>query len=257
MEDMKAEKQDDICVLRMSRARANAINGTMLAELDTLIDEAANDDTIRGLVLASNHPRVFSAGIDLHEVSQYDRETMGMFFVRFIDLYESLYLLPKPVVAAISGHAMGGGAVLAIACDIRILARGDYKLALNEIDIGVVLPPGLMRMLVNLVGSGPAREILLSGDPLTPARALEVGLANELVDPDRVMDRALARCGELAQKPPQAFAAIKRNLRAISGHSATGGDRHALDQFLEHWFSAEAEAGRQTLLASLAEKSQR
>lgn len=252
MAEIKCEKQDSILVVKMIRGKANALNLAMVEELNAAVDEAARDDALRGVVLASGRPRFFSSGFDATEVFRYDRETMTLFFSRFIDLYESLYLLPKPVVAAVSGHAYAGGAILAISCDIRILARGNFGFALNEINLGIVLPPGIIRMAVSAAGVNHAREMLLCGDPLTPARALEIGLANSVEEPEAVLENAISRCSALAQKPGTAYAAIKHALRELTGHPTMGDDKRVLGDFIEHWFSEEVESRKQALLKSLA-----
>jgi enoyl-CoA hydratase/carnithine racemase len=251
MAEIKCERPDDILVVTMMRGKANALNLGIIEELNAAVDEAACDDAIRGVVLASNRPRFFSSGFDATEVFRYDRETMTLFFSRFIDLYESLYLLPKPVVAAVSGHAYAGGAILALSCDFRILAKGNFGFALNEINLGMVLPPGVIRMAVSAAGPNRAREMLLFGDPITPARALEIGLAYSLAEPEAVLETATLRCSALAQKPRATYAATKHSLRGLTDHSATGDDKRALGDFIEQWFSEETESRKQTLLKSL------
>jgi len=210
---------------------------------------AAADDSVRGLVLASDRPRFFSSGFEIREVFTYDRAGMAAFFGRFIDLYESLYHFPKPVVAALSGHTFAGGAILAIACDFRIMAEGDFGFALNEINLGLSLAPTMCRMLVNAVGPVHAREVMLLGEPLRPARALEIGLARELAPAAQVRDRAIACARFLAAKPPAAYREIKRSLREFGGREDTRSDRATLGQFLDMWFSAEAQGARQTVAA--------
>jgi enoyl-CoA hydratase/carnithine racemase len=251
MAEIRCERQEGILVVTMMRGKANSLNLVMIEELNSAVDEAAREETILGLVLASDRPRFFSSGFDAKEVFRYDRETMILFFSRFIDLYESLFLLPKPVVAAVSGHAYAGGAVLAISCDLRILAKGNFGFALNEINLGIVLPPGIIRMAVSAAGINRAREMLLCGDPLTPSRALEIGLAHSLVEPEAVLETAILRCRELARKPGAAFAAIKHSLRELTDHSMTGDDKRVLGSFIEQWFSEEAESRKQALLKSL------
>ena len=157
------------------------------------------------------------SGFDIREVFAYDRDGMTAFFGRFIDLYESLFHFPKPVVAALSGHTFAGGAILAIACDFRIMAEGDFGFALNEINLGLSLSPTMRRMLVNAVGPVHAREVMLVGEPLTPARALEIGLARELAPAGQVRDRAIACARFLAKKPPAAYGQMKRSLREFGG----------------------------------------
>ncbi len=255
MAEVRCERRNGIFVATLMRGKANTLNLSIIEELNAAVEEAARDEAIRGLVLASDRPRFFSAGFDFREVLHYDRETMTLFFTRFIDLYESIYLLPKPVVAAVSGHAVAGGAILAISCDVRILAKGDFGFSLNEINLGLVLPPGVVRMAVSAVGSNHARQMLLFGDPLTPERALEVGLAHALVEPEAVLDAAITCCTALAEKPSGAYAAVKHALRDLADHAATGDDKLFLPDFIERWFSQEVEARKHALLRSLASHS--
>ena len=246
MEHIQSERLDNLLILTLSRGKANALNSALVEELYTALAAAADDDSVRGLVLASDRPRFFSSGFDIREVFTYDRDGMAAFFSRFIDLFESLYGFPKPVVAALSGHTFAGGAILAIACDFRIMAEGDFGFALNEINLGLAVTPTIRHMLADAVGVPRAREVLLFGEPLTPARALEIGLVRELAPAAEVRDRAIACARLLAAKPPNAFREIKRSLREFSSADAPS-DRTNLDQFLEFWFSVEAQDARRAV----------
>lgn len=247
MEHIHSERSGDLSILTLSRGKANALNHALVEELCGAVEAAAADDSVRGLVLASDRPRFFSSGFDIREVFAYDRDGMAAFFGRFIDLYESLYRFPKPVVAALSGHTFAGGAILAIACDFRIMAEGEFGFALNEINLGLALSPTIRRMLADAVGVARARDVLLFGEPLSPARALEIGLVRELAPAEQVRDRALACARLLAAKPPAAYREIKRSLRGFGGPTDTSSDRATLSQFLDMWFSAEAQDARRAV----------
>ncbi len=155
MEYLLSERDGSLLVLTLARGKANALNRALVEELLSEVTAAAADDSVRGLVLASNRPRFFSSGFDVREVFTYDPPGMTEFFGRFIDLYESLYRFPKPLVGAVSGHCFAGGAILATACDFRIMAEGEYGYALNEVKLGLALPGTLRKMLV---AAKPARE---------------------------------------------------------------------------------------------------
>src|SRR5262249_19605191 len=142
MEFVKSERDGKLLVVTISRGKANALNSAVVEELHLVLDDAEESADVRGVVVASDRPKFFSAGFDVVEVFSYDRETMRVFFGRFMDLYERMLRFPKPVVAAVTGHAYAGGAVLALACDARVMSRGDFGFALNEINLGIVLPPG-------------------------------------------------------------------------------------------------------------------
>jgi enoyl-CoA hydratase/carnithine racemase len=251
MTSIRNEKKDGLLIVTMSRGKANALNAAMVEELTASVAEAAADD-VRGLVLASGCPNFFSAGFDAKEVFAYDRETMTAYFGAYIDLYDALFHLPKPVVGALSGHAMAGGAVLALACDVRVMAEGPFRFALNEINLGVVLSPGVVRMAVDAIGPRHARELFLEGESLTPARAKEIGLAAELAQPEKVLERAVARAHSLAEKPRGAFGIMKRTLIEVSGHPPLGSGRQHLGRFIDQWFTPECIERRQVLTLKLS-----
>ena len=250
MTTIRTENLDGLLVITMSRGSANPLNAAMIAEFHEALSMARADD-VRGLVLASDRPKFFSAGFDVKEVFAYGREEMTDYFGSFMDLYEGLFRLPKPVVGAISGHSVAGGSVLALTCDERVMADGPFQFALNEVNLGVVLPPGVIRMAVDAIGVHDARGLFLSGEALTPQRALAIGLASELAPPEKVLERAMARVRALCEKPAAAFGAIKQILIEVAGHDSEGADRRHLDRFVDHWFSAESVARRQALTASL------
>src|SRR5437868_2099523 len=109
MTSIRMENRDGLLVVALARGKANALNAAMLEELHGAVAQARAQDVL-GLVLASDRPKFFSAGFDATEVFQYDREMMTSYFGSFMDLYEDLFRLPKPVVAALSGHTVAGGA---------------------------------------------------------------------------------------------------------------------------------------------------
>lgn len=251
MENVQLERDGSLLILTLARGKANALNSALVEELYGALSVAVQDDSVRGLVLASDRPRFFSSGFDIREVFQYDRARMKSFFGRFIDLYETLNRFPKPVVAALSGHTFAGGAVLAIACDFRIMAEGDYGFALNEIKLGLALTPGIRRMAIAAVGIVHAPEMLLLGEPVTPARALEIGLVCELAPAEQVRARATSLARILTARPPVAYREIKRSLREFGGISDIATDRDSLDKFLDMWFSEEAQESRKAVAAGL------
>lgn len=145
---------------------------------------------------------------------------------------------------------MAGGAVLALACDARVMAEGEYGFALNEINLGLVLSMGILQMAVSAMGGRPARELILEGVTISPQRALAVGLAAELAPPGQAFARAEARARALMEKPPLAFAAVKRLFREFAVLTAER-EMQSLDTFVEHWTSAESRERRERLAASL------
>ena len=248
MEFVTVERDREIAVLSMGRGKANAFNQQITDELVEAFTEAANDVGVRAVVLASSRPRFFSAGLDAGEVFQYDRARMGEFFAKFIDLYEMMFHFPKPLVGAVSGHAYAGGAVLSLACHERVLASGEFGFALNEINLGIVVAPGMIRMARLAAGEKNAYR-MVCGETITPAAALEMGLAAEVVAPESVVTAATERARALAAKPPQAYKAVRQLFLETTGDGPS--DQKWLDRFLDHWFSDEALTLRAALTASL------
>lgn len=136
---------------------------------------------------------------------------------------------------------------------MRVMAEGNFGFALNEINFGAVLPPMLRRALISTVGAREATRIILTGDSVTPARALQIGLADEVVPPDKVLSAALNHAHRLAQKPAQAFAFSKRALQKDLAYPDT---EEILDDFVSQWFSPECQERRRQLTASVKMKSQ-
>jgi enoyl-CoA hydratase/carnithine racemase len=247
---IQTERDGHVLVARLAHGKANTLTTEVLEELHALLQRAADDNDVRGLVLASDVSRFFSAGFDVGQVFRYDANEMQSFFGKFIDVYQGLHKLPVGVVAAVTGHAYAGGAVLALACDWRVMTDGPSGFALNEINVGLSFPYGIARMVVNLLGAGYSRQVLLMGDPVSPDDALRIGLVNEVVPHDQVIERSLARAHQFASKPPGTFSAIKNQILEVTGCNDQS-DRDQLDAFIEAWDSEESRAARRALLASM------
>ena len=251
MPDIQLERDGHVLVATMARGKANALNAALVDELHAVLQTARDDATVGALVIASANPRLFCAGLDVGEVFAYDEAAMRHFFDRFVALLDGLRGLPKAVVAAVSGHAYAGGALIALASDFRVMADGEFGFALNEVDIGLVLPAEATRWIAPLLGAA-TRDVLLGGAAVSPRRALEVGLAADVVPASAVRDRAIALARTLADKPPAAFAAIKHGIvEALGGLPDAEGRRAFVDQFMRYWTGAESTARRQALMASM------
>jgi enoyl-CoA hydratase/carnithine racemase len=250
MQHIQLSSHDGLLTIRLARPKANALNSELVTELRETISAAASDASVRGAILASAVPGIFSAGFDAREIFPYGAVEIKTFFTNFTRLCHGILDFPKPLVAAVEGHAMAGGAIIALACDLRVFGEGKYGYALNEINLGLVLSQGIRDMAVAAMGAAAARELFLEGVTIDPSRAHAIGLACELAPAGSTLERSEARVRALMDKPPLAFTAVKRLFRETSVLPLAQ-ELDSLDTFVEHWMSAESVERRQALAASL------
>lgn len=200
-----------IRVVQLSRPPVNALNAELIGALEQAILCAERDDSVRVVVL-TGAPGVFSAGLDVREMMREPAAANAI--VRgFFSLQKTLACGTKPVIAAISGHCPAGGTVVSLLCDQRLMAEGDFRIGLNEVQIG--LYPGLTihQIFERVVGVRLAADFLSRGCMLDPAQALAAGLVDELCLPETLMTRALERAGELAALPVKTYTRTRQLVR--------------------------------------------
>ncbi len=199
-----------VAVLTLNRpARRNAIGSDVLGLLAAAVAAAAADDQVRALVIAGAG-RAFCAGADLTEIEALpDARAFRGFIARMTEVYQLIADCPKPSVAALHGVAFGGGLELALACDLRVAER-DARLGVPEMKLGVLPGAGGTQRLPRLVPAGIAKQMILTGEPITAPRAHALGLVNELAGPGEAVTAALGLAGQLAAGAPLALAAGKR-----------------------------------------------
>jgi enoyl-CoA hydratase len=236
VEGVRLERKDRLAVLRLDKARGNAIDGSLVEALIAAAAELGGDDGVRGVLLASAHPKLFSPGLDLVTLVALDRSAMKAFMGRFAEAVWALLGLGKPVVAAVNGHAVAGGCILALTADLRVLRKGA-QIGLNEVKIGVPLPWSVARLLRSRVPAAALAPVALLGRNLADDEALAAGLADELVSGDGFEERCLARLQEFAEKDPYAFRVTKRYLQGDLLEAMREREAAALDEWLDAWFS--------------------
>jgi enoyl-CoA hydratase/carnithine racemase len=217
MTDILYETQDQIAVITFNRpAVLNVFRRAMFQQLLSLLDDVAKDDSIR-VVLMTGAGRAFSAGIDLDEISHLFDGTMTMEQARaelseMQELTRRMVNLPKPIVAAINGVAIGAGAEVAIASDIRIASENAY-FQFAEVKRGLFETNGVMHRLPRLIGMGRAAQVMLTGEKISAQGAREMGLLGQVVPPETLMDDALEVARTLAANAPISTRLIKRVLQ--------------------------------------------
>jgi enoyl-CoA hydratase len=209
------EAEDGIALVRFDRPPANAIELESARELEALFARLEADASLGAMVL-TGQGSFFSAGLDLKIVPTYAADEQDAMVMTINGLIARLYGLRLPVVAAVNGHAVAGGLVIALACDYRIGVEGDYKLGLTETRVAVPYPVAAMTVVETELAPAVARRLVLLAENAGPADALAAGVLDELVPAESLVRRAQARARELAALPRFAYAGIKRQLRAVA-----------------------------------------
>jgi Delta3-Delta2-enoyl-CoA isomerase len=254
MDTIRYERQGPLGFVRLGKARGNAIDAALVEDLLKMTAEAAADDGLAGLMLASAHPKLFSPGLDLVSLIEYDRAGMRHFMGRFAELLWALYGLRRPMVAAVNGPAVAGGCILALTADYRVLKRGA-AIGLNEVKVGVPLPWSVVLLLRATVSPATTSRVALLGRNFADDEAVAAGLADEVVADDAFEQTCLARLTEFVEKDRHALSVTKSYLRAGVLAEMRAREGAEMDAWLDGWFSEATRARMQETVASLTKKS--
>jgi Delta3-Delta2-enoyl-CoA isomerase len=241
--------------IRLNRPPVNALSPELILALAQAVDTAPQQGA-RALVL-SGSPGIFSAGLDVPCLLKLDRPAMNAVWRNFYGLMRALACSRIPIAVAITGHAPAGGTVLAIFCDYRIVAAGDARLGLSEVQVGLPLPPVIFSTLRRLVGARQAERLGVTGALISPEEAAAVGLVDEVVAANRVVDQALQWCERLLALPPNAVQLTRKQARADLVESfAQQKIDEELSQVSSWWWVDETQAVLHEMVKRLATKKQ-
>jgi enoyl-CoA hydratase/carnithine racemase len=251
---LDAQRHDAILELRLARPPVNALDPTLVRMLkDTILEAPATG--ARAIVL-SGSPGVFSAGLDVPALLALERAAMQDFWRDFIGLLGAIGRCPVPVVAALTGHSPAGGAVLSIFCDYRVMARSTdaakpFRIGLNEVQVGLSVPPSIQFALRRLLGTHRAERLMVAGAMVDAETALRIGLVDELAEVASVVPQAMAWCRQHLALPPEAMAETRRIARADLHEMLGRAMAEPAEDFMARWFSAESQGVLQALVAKL------
>jgi enoyl-CoA hydratase/carnithine racemase len=240
MELIHRQYHDGVTLLQLNRAVTNALNLQLVRELSENLKRARDDPKVRGLVLGSTNDKFFSIGFDIPELFELAKDDFVPFFQTFNRLCLDLYTWPKPTIAAITGHAIAGGCILALCCDYRLIAQGRKLMGLNEIQLGVPVPYVADRILEQLVGAQNAREITYTGKFYSPEALLPMGMIDQVLPLEQVLQQAIEKAKSLGALPPDAFAMIKRNRTEIVEAQIQERLTEKEQYFIECWYASQA-----------------
>jgi enoyl-CoA hydratase len=200
-----------VAILQIAHGKANALD-IELCEAIAAQFEALRTGSAQAVVM-TGQGRMFSAGVDLLRLGEGGPEYVRRFLPALHRLYETVFFFPKPVIAAVNGHAIAGGCVLACCADRRMAAREGGRIGVTELLVGVPFPPMAFEVMRFAVAPQYFQEVILSGATYAPEIALQRGLVDEIVDGATVLNRAVAAAETLAALSPPAFAMSKRQIR--------------------------------------------
>lgn len=218
--------------LRLARPPVNALDTGLLRALTSALDGAAKESA----VVFTGQPGMFSAGLDVRGLLALDRAGASELFIELLRAQRAVAFAPVPVIFGITGHCPAGGTVLAINGDYRVMAAGDFRLGLNEVQVGLFPGPLIFAAFRRLVG-GHAAQLATRGALIDPATALRIGLVDELCEAPQVVARSLEMAREICALPREVMLKTRADARADL-HALYGNPSHALLQ--DRSFAAQA-----------------
>jgi enoyl-CoA hydratase len=213
------EIQDKIGWIKINREKKlNALNRDLIDELHERLVDFQQHSSVKVIILTGSGDKAFVAGADISEFSSFDPQQAEALARRGNQvLFDFIAQLEKPVIAAINGYALGGGLELAMACHLRIAAQ-HAKMGLPEVSLGVIPGYGGTQRLPALIGRGNAMEMILTGDMIGADKALQMGLVNQVVPLEKLLEAAITLAERLMKNAPHS---IKNAIKALNAADGT------------------------------------
>jgi 3,2-trans-enoyl-CoA isomerase len=236
MEFLRVEKADGIAKVILARGKVNAINEFVIDELTACFRELAADDATKAVIL-TGQGKFFTYGFDIPEFLNYKQEDFLRYLTKFTSFYGDVFLYPKPVIAALNGHTMAGGCMIAIACDYRIMVSGKAKISLNEINFGSSLFAGSVEIIKLWLGQKNAETAVYTGAMYAAEEALQLGLIHQVSTDAELAANARSMAEQYAAKDGVAFRSIKHLLRKPLADEIRRREKDSLLEFVDIWYS--------------------
>jgi len=243
------EVADGVATITINRPKAlNALNSEVIGELKDAAARCKTDEAIKAVILTGAGEKSFVAGADISQMAELRPQQAMEFMEAGIETFRMYEVLPKPVIAAVNGFALGGGCELALACHLRVFSR-TAKIGLPEVGLGVIPGYGGTQRLARIVGLGRALELILTGNPIGAEEAWRIGLANRVVEPEELPAAARQLAAAITARAPRAVSLaleavlaghglpLEQGLQVERSHfalaAATGDWREGVRAFLE------------------------
>lgn len=226
------DDQDGIAVVRLAHGPVNALDLELVTAIIETFTELATSD--HRAVVFTGTGRAFSAGVDLWRIVDGGPEYVDRYLAALSESFEAVFTIGKPVVGALNGHAIAGGCILASGCDYRIMSAG--RIGVPELLVGVPFPMSGLEILIDAIGEQRARRLVLTGATHEAPQALELGLVDEVVPADRLLETALATAQRLAAMTPADTFRFTKHLLRLAATEGLARHRAAEDpQTLQLW----------------------
>jgi enoyl-CoA hydratase len=248
---IEIDHRDGVAIIRMADGKANA----MSLEFCKLLTESFQklDQSGMSAVVVTGQARIFSAGVDLLRLIDGGVPYIRQFLPTLTAMLATVFSYPRPVVAAVNGHAIAGGCVLACAADHRLMGRDAGRIGVTELAVGVPFPCVALEIMRCAASPRYFEDTIFSAATYTPEQAVERGLINETMPIDELLPRAIAHAKSLAALPASAFAVTKRQTRALAlERIANDAEREEIDQI---WIAPETLARIRDYVARTLRKS--
>ena len=213
------DKKDGVAIARLNRPQVlNAMNKQLWLDLQAALDDAREDEGVK-VVVITGEGRAFSTGADLKESKNRTIEAYRDYLVSLQETSRTVIRFEKPTIAAINGFAIGSGYELALACDIRIAAE-EAKIGSPEAKVTSSVTGGAFRLVQDLIGPGKARELLFTGEYIDGIEAMRIGLVNQAVPLDQLMDTVMQMAAKIAENSAFSLKMIKKGLNMARGETS-------------------------------------
>lgn len=233
----QTSQEDGVAVLKLNRPPANAHHLAMIEELGQAVLAIRFDPSIKAVIMGSASDRFFSAGADIQAIRDESAEQLGLLSQTSKEVIMQMRATPKVYLAAVNGHCMGGGLELALACDLRFAADAQYQIGVPEVALGLIPGEGGTQLLGRILGTSRALDLMITGRPVTPREAKDLGLLDFLVPPDKLWSEVREYAGRIAKGPARAIGFTKIALTEGVGAplwTAFAWERELQNQLFEH-----------------------
>jgi len=227
------QTKNGVAVLVMDNSPENAFNMEMIQQFNAALDNIEADNAVRALVVTGAGGQFFSSGMDLKYVKKLEADTIKNFFTTLFTFFHRAFVYPKPMVAAINGHAVASALAFSMCLDYRVMQKENAVCTFPEIDVSILPPSGCLAMVKYVIGERMTDLAFLSGRKFDGAAALAVGMVDELADSKSVIDRAVAVTADLGAKKPRLYAEYKKRFRGETADCMLAEDLRYIEEEMD------------------------